>query len=211
MSSSAGDLPAYGEGASFTPAETARRRFLLRATLGVGGACSLAALYPFIASFEPSARARAEGAPVETDIGGILPGGLYTVPWRGKPVWVLHRTPQMIASLASDQALLADPDSKNSDQQPKYCVNQGRSIKPEWFVCVGICTHLGCSPTLREGAGELGPDWPGGFFCPCHGSKFDLAGRVFHNVPAPANLVIPPYSFLSPTRIRIGEDAETKV
>jgi ubiquinol-cytochrome c reductase iron-sulfur subunit len=209
MSSSAGDLPAHDEGPSFSPAASARRRFLLRATAGVGGVCALATAWPFLASLAPSARAKAAGAPVEADIGDIAPGDMLTLAWRGKPVWLLHRTPAMLAALSKDDGLLADPQSKNEDQQPSYCMNPVRAVNPEWFVCIGICTHLGCSPTLRpqEGAADLGGNWPGGFFCPCHGSKFDLAGRVFKNVPAPANLVIPPYRFLTPTRLKIGEDA----
>jgi ubiquinol-cytochrome c reductase iron-sulfur subunit len=192
--------------ASFSKSDTARRRFLLRATVGIGGVYTVATVYPLLASLAPSARARAEGAPVEADLAGIAPGELLTVPWRGKPVWILRRTPEMIVGLTKHDALLADPQS-NEKQQPADCHNPGRSIQPEWFVCVGICAHLGCSPTLRrEVDGDLGPQWPGGFFCPCHGSKFDLAGRVFKNVPAPLNLEIPDYHFLTPTRLKIGEE-----
>lgn len=191
--------------ASYTKADSARRRFLLKVTAGAGGIATLATAYPFLDSFMPSARARAEGAPVEADLNGIAPGELKTVAWRGKPVWILRRTPEMIAGLTKHDDLLADPQSQK-DQQPADCKNAGRSIQPEWFVCVGICTHLGCSPTLRENVNELGNGWPGGFFCPCHGSKFDLAGRVFKNVPAPTNLVVPDYKFLTPARLRIGEE-----
>jgi ubiquinol-cytochrome c reductase iron-sulfur subunit len=188
-------------------ADAARRRFLVGVTTGVGGAYMLAAAYPMLASFAPSARARAAGAPVEADIEGLAAGELRTVAWRGKPVWILRRTPAMLAGLAHDTALLADPRSVQP-QQPAYCDNLARSIKPDVFVCVGICTHLGCSPTLRIGetGAELGADWPGGFFCPCHGSKFDLAGRVFRGVPAPTNLEIPPYHYVDATHIVIGED-----
>ncbi|MDD5250335.1 MAG: ubiquinol-cytochrome c reductase iron-sulfur subunit [Rhodocyclaceae bacterium] len=190
--------------------DKARRRFLLRATAGLGCAYSLAAAYPFFASLEPSARARAAGAPVEADLNGIGAGELRTVPWRGKPVWILRRTPDMLAALGGHDALLVDPASR-VDQQPPSCRNPTRSLEPEWFVCIGICTHLGCSPTLRlrEAGADLGADWPGGFLCPCHGSKFDLAGRVFKGVPAPTNLEIPPYRYLTPTRLRIGEDSKS--
>lgn len=184
----------------------ARRRFLLRATTTLGWAYAAAAAYPFFASMAPSARARAAGAPVEAELTGIGNGELRTVAWRGKPVWILRRTPAMLIALGQHDQLLADPNS-TTDQQPDYCRNRTRSIKDEWFVCLGICTHLGCSPTLRptEGSPDLGADWPGGFFCPCHGSKFDLAGRVFKGVPAPTNLEIPPYRYLAPTRVLIGE------
>jgi ubiquinol-cytochrome c reductase iron-sulfur subunit len=170
-----------------------RRRFLLRATSGIGCAYVAAAAYPMLASFAPSARARAAGAPVEVDIEGLGEGELRTVAWRGKPVWILERTPAMLAGLNRHDDLLADPTSRQP-QQPAYCDNPTRSIEPGIFVCVGVCTHLGCSPTLRvgEAGDELGANWPGGFFCPCHGSKFDLAGRVFKRVPAPTNLEIPP-------------------
>jgi ubiquinol-cytochrome c reductase iron-sulfur subunit len=183
-----------------------RRRVLLRATSGLGVAYTLAAAYPFLASLAPSERARAAGAPVEADLNGLLDGQLRIVEWRSKPVWILRRTPAMLAALGGHDALLADPKS-NVPQQPAYCKNPTRSIKPEWFVCLGICTHLGCSPTQRtEGGGELGADWPGGFFCPCHGSKFDLAGRVFKSVPAPTNLEIPVHRYIDPMRIVIGDD-----
>ncbi len=159
----------------------------------------------------PSARARAAGAPIEVEVGGIEPGKLQTAEWRGKPIWILRRTEEMVANLPKVEDRLADPDSSESEQ-PEYCKNPTRSIKPEIFVVVGICTHLGCSPTKKLYGGEqsgLGTDWPGGFFCPCHGSKFDLAGRVFENVPAPTNLVVPPYKYLSDSRILVGEDKKT--
>lgn len=201
-----------GEGLADSPegrAARARRRFLLRITAGIGGLYTLATAYPFLAGLAPSAQARAAGAPVEADLGGIRAGELRTVAWRGKPVWILHRTPEMIAALSNHDGLLADAQSRQTSQQPDDCRNAARSIQPEWLVCVGICTHLGCSPTLRpETGGDLGPQWPGGFFCPCHGSKFDLAGRVFKNVPAPSNLEIPPYRYVTPTQLMIGEETK---
>lgn len=187
--------------------QSGRRRFLLRATVGVGSAYVLAAAYPMLASFAPSARARAAGAPVEASVEGLAEGELRTVAWRGKPVWIMRRTAGELAGLGRHDALLADPDSK-VPQQPPNCANATRSIKPSIFVCVGICTHLGCSPSLRvgESSAELGANWPGGFFCPCHGSKFDLAGRVFKGVPAPTNLEVPPYRYVDAGHIVIGED-----
>jgi len=190
------------------PRPDAERRTWLLATGAAGGAAAVATAVPFVSSFAPSERARALGAAVEVDIGDIPPGGMKTVEWRGKPVWILRRTPEMLAALAGHDAELADPDSRR-DQQPAYASNATRSIEPEVFVAVGICTHLGCSPT-RVPAGSANPslpaDWPGGFFCPCHGSTFDGAGRVFKNKPAPANLEIPPYRYASDTRIVIGDD-----
>jgi ubiquinol-cytochrome c reductase iron-sulfur subunit len=162
---------------------------------------------PFIASLNPSARARAAGAPVEADISKLESGAILRVKWRGKPVWVVNRTKEMLAALPGLDPQLVDPNS-DSSIQPEYCKNATRSIKPEYLVAVGICTHLGCSPTYRPEVAppDLGPDWKGGFFCPCHGSRFDLAARVFQGSPAPTNLVIPKYSYLSDTLIRIGED-----
>jgi len=156
----------------------------------------------------PSARAQAAGAPVEADISQVEPGQLIRVEWRGKPVWVVRRTPEMLESLDDDRDLLRDPDSLIASQQPPYARNEYRSIKPEYLILVGICTHLGCSPTYRPevAPADLGPEWPGGFFCPCHGSRFDLAGRVFKNVPAPLNLVVPPHRYLSQSRILVGKD-----
>ena len=185
-----------------------KRRFLIAATSAAGGVIGAAVAVPFLTSMEPSARARAAGAPIEVDISRIEPGAMLTVEWRGKPVWVLNRTKPMLESLAQDSGLLADPDS-NGSVQPDYVKNEARSIKPEFLVVVGICTHLGCSPIPAFTPGEasgLGPNWPGGFLCPCHGSRFDLAGRVFIGQPAPTNLDIPPYYFLSDTRVLIGED-----
>jgi ubiquinol-cytochrome c reductase iron-sulfur subunit len=166
---------------------------------------------PFVRSFEPSERARAAGAPVEVDISGIKPGEKLTVEWRGKPVWIVRRTPEQIAELPKNDPLLADPLSKrNADElTPEYARNEARSRKPEYLVVVGICTHLGCSPgdKFTPGAQPSLPDnWPGGFLCPCHGSTFDMAGRVFKDKPAPDNLEVPPYMYLSDSRILIGED-----
>ena len=168
---------------------------------------------PFIASFEPSERARAAGAPVEVDIGGILPGEKLTVEWRGKPVWVVRRTPEQLAVLPKVDALLADPKSarKPDELTPAYARNEHRSIKPEFFVAVGICSHLGCSPLDKFIPGaqpSLPSDWAGGFLCPCHGSTFDMAGRVYKNKPAPDNLEVPPHKYLSETRLVIGEDGK---
>ena len=186
-----------------------KRRFLTLLTTAVGAVGAGFAATPFVLSLTPSARAKAAGAPVEVDIGKIEPGQLLTVEWRGKPVWILRRNKEMLDQLPKHDDLLADPASKNTDQQPSYAQNPGRSIKPDILVLVGICTHLGCSPqqklTIGPAAG-LGEDWPGGFFCPCHGSKFDLAGRVYKNVPAPTNLPVPPHTFVSDTRILIGVD-----
>jgi ubiquinol-cytochrome c reductase iron-sulfur subunit len=183
----------------------------LIATGVAGGIATVAAAAPFVASMMPSARARAAGAPVEVEVGGLEAGKLRTEEWRGKPVWILRRSPEMLAALPKIEGHLADPKSIESEQ-PKYCENATRSIKPEILVVIGICTHLGCSPTKKLQAGAesgLGEDWPGGFFCPCHGSKFDVAGRVFRDVPAPTNLVIPQHTYLSETRILIGEDKKS--
>lgn len=186
-----------------------KRRFLVGATSIVGGIGVVAAAIPFIVSLSPSAAARAAGAPVSVDIGKIEAGMMITVEWRSKPVWLLQRTAAMLATLPKMDARLADPDSK-VPHQPAYCRNETRSIKPSMLVAVGICTHLGCIPTFRPepAPADLGPDWLGGYFCPCHQSKFDLAGRVFKNVPAPTNLVIPSYHYSSDTRIVIGVGPE---
>ena len=184
-----------------------KRRFLIGASIVWGGIGTVAAAVPFAWSLWPSERAKAAGAPVEVDISKIEPGQQITVEWRGKVVWVIKRTPEMLASLPKLDNRVVDPKSE-VDHQPKNCKNEDRSIKPEIFVAVGICTHLGCSPTYRPQVAppDLGPEWLGGFFCPCHQSKFDLAGRVFKGVPAPTNLVVPPYKYLSDTRLRIGEE-----
>jgi ubiquinol-cytochrome c reductase iron-sulfur subunit len=190
---------------STTPISDPNRRALLIATGAATGIGVIATAIPFVESMEPSEAAKAAGAPVEVDIGNIEPGKLVSVAWRGKPVWVLHRSEEMLASLQKDTALLADPDSARSEQ-PKNAANPTRAIKPPFFVAIGICTHLGCVPVFRPeaGAADLGPGWPGGFYCPCHGSKYDLAGRVYKNVPAPLNLEVPEYQYLSDTKIRIG-------
>ena len=175
------------------------------ATVGTVGAAAVA--WPFVASMLPSARAKAAGAPVEVDISKIEPGAILSVEWRGKPVWIVNRTKEMLDMLGKHDGQLADPAS-DAPQQPDYCKNATRSIKPELLVAVGICTHLGCSPTYRKeiGAADLGADWPGGFFCPCHGSRFDLAARVFKGSPAPLNLVIPPYKYVSDSVLLVGAD-----
>lgn len=184
-----------------------KRRMLIATTSVVGAVGTGFALWPFIASMNPSARAKSAGAPVEADISKLEVGGLVRVKWRGKPVWIVRRTEESVAALASLDGKLADPNS-DLPQQPEYAKNGHRSRKPEYLVAVGICTHLGCSPTYRPeiAPADLGADWIGGFFCACHGSKFDLAGRVYSGVPAPTNLEIPPYQFLSDTTILIGDD-----
>ncbi len=185
----------------------ARRRFLTVATTGVGVAGAGFVVTPFVGSWNPSAKAKAAGAPVKVNISKVEPGQMVTEEWQGKPVYVIRRTREMVASLAKMTERLKDPSSAKSEQ-PSYCQNEHRSIKEEILVLVGLCTHLGCAPKQRfEVAPEdLGKDWMGGFFCPCHGSKFDLAGRVLQNVPAPSNLTVPPYRFDSDTIIVVGED-----
>jgi ubiquinol-cytochrome c reductase iron-sulfur subunit len=189
-----------------------KRRFLIGATSVVGGIGGVAAAYPFVMSMFPSERARAAGAPIEQDIAKLEPGQQITLEWRGKVVWVINRTKPMLESLPKLDARVADPNSE-VPQQPPYCKNEHRSIKPEYLVMVGICTHLGCSPTYRPevAPGDLGPDWLGGFFCPCHQSKFDLAGRVYKGVPAPTNLVVPPHKYLSDTVIVVGVGQDGKL
>ncbi len=187
-----------------------RRQLLTAATTLTGVAGIAFAAVPFLSSWKPSARAKALGAPVEIDISKLEPGGMLKIEWRGKPVLVVRRTPEMLASLDDHDSRLADPDSENS-KQPDYARNIARAIKPEYLVLLGVCTHLGCLPQSRfaPGAsadGVLTADWPGGFFCPCHGSKFDLSGRVFTGVPAPVNLEIPPYSFADDAHLVIGLD-----
>lgn len=184
------------------------RRTLLVATSAAGGVAAVATAVPFVASLTPSDRAKAAGAPVEADISQLAPGTMMTVEWRGKPVWILRRTPEMLASLDKTEELVADPASEQP-QQPEYATNRHRSIKPEYLVVVGICTHLGCSPSERFKTGAasgMNDEWPGGYFCPCHGSSFDLAGRVYSSMPAPTNLEVPPHMYLTETTILIGED-----
>ena len=184
------------------------RRRLLVATSAVGGAGALAALVPFVSSMLPSERAKAAGAPVEVDISKLEPGQMMTVEWRGKPVWIIHRTKEMLDTLPKLKDAVVDPDSKKQ-MQPEYIKGEQRSIKPEIMLVVGICTHLGCSPSskFKHGAEEgMSGDWLGGFLCPCHGSTFDFSGRVYKNKPAPDNLEVPPHMYLSDARIIIGED-----
>jgi ubiquinol-cytochrome c reductase iron-sulfur subunit len=187
------------------------RRGLLVATCAAGGVAGLATAGTFVSTFQPSERAKAAGAPVEVDISSMVPGEMRTVEWRGKPVWLVKRTPDMIASLKKTDDEVADPKSERTQfsETPKYARNEYRSIKPDLLVVVGICSHLGCSPTAKfqQGAQPSLPDnWEGGFLCPCHGSTFDLAGRVFKNKPAPDNLQVPPYMYVSDTKLIIGKD-----
>jgi ubiquinol-cytochrome c reductase iron-sulfur subunit len=186
-----------------------RRRFLTTAATIVGGAGAVATAVPFISTLTPSARARAIGAPVEIDIGAIKPGELQRFKWQGKPVWILHRDEAQLKTLPELDSEVRDPASEEA-QQPDYARNEHRSIKPEYLIVVGLCTHLGCSPTYvpREDAAAhgLGDDWKGGFFCPCHGSRFDLAGRVYKDVPAPRNLLVPQHQYLSESRVIVGAD-----
>ncbi len=189
--------------------DSRRRRFLIAATAGVATAGAVAVAVPFIRSLWPSARARAAGAPVLVDISKLEPGQQLTVEWRGKPVWILRRTAEMLERLV-DPSLLArlrDPDSAQ-DQQPDYARNPLRSLREDYLVVVAICTHLGCVPSFRPeiAPADLGPDWPGGYFCPCHGSRYDFAGRVYKAQPAPLNLVIPPHRWLGESRVEIGVD-----
>ena len=180
----------------------------MRLTAAAGGVAAAGAAVPFIASLAPSARARAAGAPVEADIESLKPAALRTIEWRGQPVWILRRTPDMLQRLAAAEPLLIDPGSRVGSQQPDYAKNPTRSIEPEVLVTVALCTHLGCIPTYYPESDSLQPGWPGGFYCPCHGSKFDLAGRVYRGSPAPTNLVIPPHRYLSAGRLVVGEDAK---
>ena len=183
------------------------RRNLIVATSVVCGAASAGAAVPFVLSMWPSERSRAAGAPVEVDISRMEPGDLKIVEWRGKPVWVIRRTREMIESLKAVTGRLTDPGSRSSEQ-PEYATNEVRARKDEYMVMEGVCTHLGCSPQMKtsEAKAEMGADWIGGFYCPCHGSKFDYAGRVFKGAPAPLNLAVPPHAYLSESTILIGED-----
>lgn len=190
------------------PRDLDSRRSWLKLTAAAGGVAAVATAIPFVSTLAPSERAKAQGAAVEVDIADLAPGAMKTVEWRGKPVWVVRRTPEMLAQLQGHDQKLADPASEQA-QQPPYAQNATRSLKPEVFLAVGICTHLGCSPsTVAAGSGHpsVEADWPGGYFCPCHGSTFDGAGRVYKNKPAPTNLEIPPHRYVSATRILIGED-----
>lgn len=197
------------EGGSFPevlPSDPSRRAWIGTAC-AVGGAAGVATLVPFVGSMSPSDRAKAAGAPVQVNLSAIAPGTMVTAEWQGKPVWILHRTPEMIAGLEKMEKYLADPHSERPGFTPDYAKNTHRSRKAQWLVCVGICTHLGCSPSPRFALGDaqgMPADWEGGFLCPCHGSQFDLAGRVFKNQPAPDNLLVPPYYFIDDNNIMVG-------
>lgn len=184
-----------------------RRHFLTVATVVTGAAGAIATAVPFVASFKPSARAQALGAPVTVDISKLEPGAMTRVEWRGRAIFVVNRTEEMLATLAKDADRLKDPDSEDSEQ-PEDARNDHRSVRPQFLVLEGVCTHLGCAPLPRfeVAAADLGAEWPGGFYCPCHGSKFDLAGRVFMGVPAPYNLPVPPYRYINDNTILIGSD-----
>ncbi|MFW5431792.1 MAG: ubiquinol-cytochrome c reductase iron-sulfur subunit [Methylophilaceae bacterium] len=188
-----------------------KRQFLTAATAVVSVAGAAVAAVPFVGSMLPSERAKAAGAPVEVDISDIAPGTIKTAEWRGKPVWIINRTDEMTAELPKHNNQLSDPMCDVVSQQPVYCKNANRAIKPNIGVVVGICTHLGCSPTTKlEAGGDMGENWAGGFFCPCHGSKFDLAGRVFKGSPAPTNLVVPPHSYADDDTLVIGVDTKAE-
>jgi len=186
-----------------------RRAFLVKATTAVGAVGVLATAVPFVASMLPSEDVAEAAAPIKVDISHLKPGEQLTIMWRGRPIWIIHRTPEALASLKKDLTLLRDPNSQ-VDQQPPYAKNLYRSIKPEILVLVGVCTHLGCIPTYRPDEGSVSPQWPGGFLCSCHGSKFDLAGRVFKGVPAPINLEVPSYTYINDTTLLIGVDYPKK-
>lgn len=191
--------------------DPARRRLLAGTAGALGGVGLAATAVPFVSSMQPSAKTQAAGAPVEVDISKLGPGELMVIEWRRRPVWILRRTQEELDNLAKVAPdALRDPESKESDQ-PAYAANADRSIKPEYLVLLGVCTHLGCSPKYRPevAPADLGPDWKGGFLCPCHGGRYDLAGRVFKGVPPPLNLAVPPHKYLSDTRLLIGEDKET--
>ncbi len=189
--------------------DRSKRRLLIAATTAAGGVAAVGAGAPFVLSLMPSERAKAAGAPVQVDISTIAPGTMISVEWQGKPVWILRRTKEMLDLLPKHDDELADPSS-SVPQQPEYCDNATRSIKPEILVVLGVCTHLGCSPTFRPevAPADLGANWAGGWFCPCHGSRFDLAARVFKGVPAPTNLIVPPHKYLNETTLLIGDDSK---
>ena len=190
-------------------ADTSRRKFLVGATAALSAVGAVGVATPFVSSWNPSAKAKAAGAPVKVDVSKIRPGEQIRAEWRGKPVFVLRRTSEMLEAIKATNDVVADPNSEDP-QQPTYATNEARSINPEIAVLVGICTHLGCSPQFRPevGAADLGDDWQGGYFCPCHGSKFDLAGRVYKAVPAPTNLLVPPHTYESDNVLIIGVDEE---
>ena len=195
---------------SYGGVDQGRRRFLTATTAVVGAVGAAYTAVPFVASWTPSARARAIGAPVQVDYSKLEPGMLMRVKWRGKPVWIVRRTPEALAALKDVEGSLRDPGSQE-EQQPSYARNPHRSVNPEVLVLGGLCTHLGCSPTMVKASEphSLGDDWKGGFFCPCHGSKFDFAGRVYKSVPAPTNMEVPPHRFVGDTGLVIGEDEGT--
>jgi len=187
-----------------------RRNFLANLTKVMGGVGGIFAVIPFLSTMSPSEKAKSAGAPIEIDVSGLKPGAFKVVEWRGKPVWVVRRTAEMINNTQEDNDILTDPKSLE-EHQPKYTQNKFRSLNPEYLVLLGVCTHLGCSPLYKPNSktAELGLDWKGGFFCPCHGSKFDLSGRVHRGMPAPYNLEVPPYYFVSESRIIVGKDRES--
>ena len=187
-----------------------RRKFLTAATSAVGAAGAVGIMTPFVGSWNPSAKAKAAGAPVKVDIGKLELGQMITEEWRGQPVYILHRTPEQLAELPALNSNLKDPDSELANSQPAYITGIDRAIRPEIFVVIGLCTHLGCAPKFRPEVGvtEFTSDWEGGFFCPCHGSMFDLSGRVYAGVPASQNLIVPPYSFEDDNVLVIGIDEE---
>lgn len=193
---------------SHDPHDNPRRKTLVALTAAAGGVAAAGAAIPFLASLAPSERAKAAGAPVEVNLSAFQHSELHTVEWRGRPVWILRRTPEMLKRLASAEPFLSDPKSEVSSQQPPYAHNPTRSIEPEVLVTVALCTHLGCIPSYYPEPDSLQPGWPGGFYCPCHGSKFDLAGRVYRGSPAPTNLVIPPHQYLSASTILVGDDGK---
>ena len=212
MSTDTGTAWLSHQGESYKTDEVnhSRRKFLIGATGVVGAVGAGFVAVPFVTSMQPSAKAQAAGAPVEADISKLEPGQKVNVEWRGKPVWIVRRTEEAIKDIEATTSGLRDPNSEVADQQPKYAQNTVRSIKPEYLVLIGICTHLGCSPTYvkKDEPHQLGPDWKGGFFCPCHGSSFDMAGRVVEGVPAPTNLVVPPHKYIGDTVILVGVDQD---
>ena len=190
--------------------DTGRRKMLTVSASVVGAVGAAVAVVPFLSTMSPSARALAAGAPVEVDVSKLEPGQKIQVEWRRKPVWIVRRSEEMVSNLSKTEAKVRDPDSQEPGQQPAFAQNQTRSLRPDVLVLVGICTHLGCSPTFRPELApeDLGPDWVGGFYCPCHGSFFDMAGRVYKNVPANKNLEVPPYKYLSDNVLVVGELGE---
>lgn len=188
--------------------DNSRRKALVALTAAAGGVATAGAAIPFLASLAPSERAKAAGAPVQVDLGSFTHSELHTVEWRGRPVWILKRTAEMLKRLPSAEPFLSDPGSEVSSQQPAYARNPTRSVEPEVLITVALCTHLGCIPTYYPEPDSLQAGWPGGFYCPCHGSKFDLAGRVYRGSPAPTNLVIPPHRYLTPTTVLVGENGK---